>query len=265
MKYYPEFFYKLEELNQEELTKRFNENELVTFTALGWDDEKRAIVTEFKNGILGYIPETEICYSPLKFAEGFNCPVQAHSIIGQQACALITNINGNEVTLSRKKLQQEALKSLIVGNTYSVCIKNITDIGIFADVAVGISAFIHNSEITKTPFNSLIDAKQDYYLYRGKIIPAKLLCCKENIKMSFRQVLNFPLIAKGDTVYGIVRNRLIDKTGYFVDISPNDTAIVDTDQLLTYGDRILVEIKSSEFVYENESCYNKHHVKLVIR
>lgn len=265
MKYYPENFYKPEALNMEELTKRFNENELVSFTALSWDDEKRVIITEFEDGILGYIPENEICNENLKFADGFTCPVQAHSLLGQTACALITNINGNEVTLSRKSLQQEALKTLVIGNTYNVCIKSITDIGIFADVAVGISAFIHNSEITKTQFNSLIDVKQDYYLYRGKIIPAKLLYCQGNIKMSFRQTLNFPFVAKGDTLYGIVRNRLMNQTGYFVDISPNDTAIVDTDQLLTYGDRILVEIKSSECVYENDSCYNKHHVRLVIR
>lgn len=264
MMYYPEFFYKPETLNMEELTKRFNENAMVSFTALDWDEKKNAIITEFKDGILGYIPEAEICNERQKYIEGFSYSTQAHSLLGKTACALITNISGNEVKLSRKKLQQEAIKTLVVGNTYSVYIKNVIERGIFVDIAVGLSAFIHVSEITKTQLFSLADVNQDYCLYRGKIIPAKLLYCQEIINMSFRQTLNFPLITKGDTLYGIVRMRLGDRTGYFVDLSPNDTAIVDTDQNLLYGAKILVEVKASECVYENGSCYNRHHVKPVI-
>lgn len=265
MNYKPEIFYKPEELNKEQLIERFKENELVSFLAYTWDDERKAIVTEFEDGILGYIPEEEICYKELKYLNGFNCPIQAHSIIGQTVCALITSIDGDEITLSRKKLQERVLKELIPGNTYYVSIKSLTNIGIFADVAVGITAFIHKTEITKTQFNSPEDLKKDFYLYRDKTIPAKLLEVDDNVKMSFKQTLNFPVLTRGDTLYGIVRNRLTDGSGYFVDISPNDTAIVDTEQELYYGDRILVEIKSSEYEFENDTYYNKHHVRLVIR
>lgn len=263
MIYMPENFYKHEMLDKKLLTKRYNENELVSFLVSGWDSEKRALVVYFKDGITGYIPEDEVCIETLKYNfTYFDYPLQANSIIGKIACALITDINGDEVILSRKKLQEIALQALSIGEIYEVYIKSVKSIGLFVDVGVGISGFIHKTEISKTQFNSIDDFKKDFGLYRGRAIPAKLICLEENVKLSFRRLFNFPVISRGDFVYGTVRNPLPDATGYFVDLSPNDTAIVDADKnlKLCYGSKIIVQIRSSETVCEDSNYYTRHRV-----
>ncbi len=263
MNYMPENFYPNEVLNEKQLEDRFINNKLVSFEVSHWDNEKRALVVNFANGIVGIIPENEICIEKPKFIGNFNYSVQANALIGKTACALITKIDKNEVTLSRKKLQELAFETLKVDTVYNVCIKNISPIGLFVDVAVGICGFIHNSEISKTQFNSIEDFKRDFGLHKDHVIPAKLICTKGNIKLSFRQLFRFPILVKGDCVYATVRNPLNDGTGYFVDISPNDTAIVDIDTRLYYGSKILVEIKSSEIVFDGGNYFTKHHVKFI--
>lgn len=265
MKYMPESFYKNEMLNREQLAERFKENRMVSFIVSHWDNQRRALVAGFADGIIGYIPEDEISIEEPKYIKNFEYSAQANSMIGKVTCAIITDMTDGEVILSRKKLQKTVLPTLKIGNTYNVYIKNVTTIGLFVDVAVGICGFIHTSDISKTAFSSIEDFKKDYGLSRGSIIPAKLTCLEGNIKLSFRQQFDFPLLCKGDVVYGIVRNPLQDGTGYFVELSPNDTAIVDVDENLKlyYGDRILVEIKSKESVFDNGSFYSKHHVKYI--
>lgn len=266
MIYMPESFYEREVLNKKLLIKRYNEKQLVSFLVYRWDSEKRALVTYFEDGIVGYIPEDEVCAERLKYnLNYFDYSIQANSIIGKTACALITEINGNEVILSRKKLQEVATQTLRMYHTYNVLIKSVQAMGVFVDVGVGISGFIHKTEISKTPFSSTEDFRKDFGLYRGHVIPAKLICLEESIKLSFRREFRFPFLSRGDFVYGTVRNPIPDATGYFVELSPNDTAIVDAGEDLTlyYGSRILVEIKSSETIYEANDYYTKHHVKYI--
>jgi len=169
------------------------------------------------------------------------------------------------VILSRKKLQKTAVQTLKINQTYNVFIKSIRPIGVFVDVGVGISGFIYKTEISKTQFNFVEDFKKDFGLDRGLVIPAKLICLEENIKMSFRQLFSFPIISRGDFVYGTVRNQLPDESGYFVDLSPNDTAIVDVGNNLKlyYGSRILVEVRASEIICENGDFYTRHRVRYV--
>lgn len=259
MIYFPETFYTPERLDGYALQERFEEGKLVTFTVLYWDSEKKALVVNFEDGIIGYLPENELCIEKLKFSPNLSLSIQASSLIGHTACALITAIEDNTVFLSRKRLQQEALKTLSVGTVYNVHIKSTTAIGLFVDIGVGIIGFIHNSQISKTQFNDISDLN----LYRGKIIRAKLTEIGDYIKLSFRQAFTFPLLIRGDTVYATVRNRLYDGSGYFVEITPNDTAIVDVDKNLEYGSRILVQIKSTETFSEEEDAFSQHHVSYV--
>lgn len=263
MIYFPETFYTSERLNGQDLQERFKEGRLIAFTVSHWDSEKKALVVKFEDGITGYLPEEEVCMENPKFNSYLSLSIQANSLIGHTACALITNIQGDTVLLSRKKLQQEALTALKVGSIYNVQIKSITAIGLFVDIGVGIVGFIHNSQISKTKFNDISDLETDLNLYRGKVIRAKLTSADEYIKLSFRQAFNFPVLLKGDTVFATVRNRLYDDSGYFVEITPNDTAIVDTDRYLAYGSRILVQIKSTENFCEEEDYFNQHHVTYV--
>lgn len=263
MIYSPESFYKNEYLNMNQLQARFEKKELVSFSVSHWDCNKKCLVTKFNDGIVGYLPEDQLGIDKLKFIGNFDCSIQANSIIKKNACALITKIEGNKVFLSRKELQEEVLKSLAIGQTYVTQIKSVTKFGIFVDIAVGIIGFIHNSEITKTIFNYVDDLEKDYNLFRGKLIPAKILSLENEIKMSFRQTFNFPLISRGDSTIATVRNKLIDGTGYFVEISLNDTAIVDTDLNLNYGEKIFVQVKSTDCFFDGQDLFNKHHVKFI--
>lgn len=261
MNYFPEVFYKPEQLNKEKLQERFENESLVSFYISHWDYTQKALVAKFADGIIGYLPEVELCIDKLKTFDPFPYSTQAGSLIGKTACALITDIKGSQVFLSRKKLQQKVFPTFRAGNSYDVYVKNMTGIGIFVDVAVGISGFIHNSELTMTHFNRFQDMARSLDIYCGKIIPAKVLSIDERIEMSYRRACLFPYLNVGDVTYATVRNKLHDSTGYFVEISPNDTAIVDSKFELNYGQKILVQIKSTETVFEKDGFYCQHHVR----
>ena len=259
-----------EELTMEEIYDRFsgknNEENIVSLWFRDWDDTKRALVADLADGIVAYVPESEICVEKLKYVDERDIPLQALSLIHKTAYASIIDIQDNVVTLSRKELQKNVLNELVIGETYDVCIKSITSLGVFVDIGAGITGFIANSEIAITPFNSPEDIVETYGFFKGKKIQAKLLAIKSGkTKLSFRRSLNFPHLVKGDATSGIVRNRLSDNSGYFVDISPNDTAIVDVPFELNYGERILVEIKASTSICEEDDYIVKHHAKFRIR
>lgn len=259
-----------EELALNEIYERFrgenNEENIVSLWFRDWDDTKRALVADLADGIVAYLPENEICVEKLKYVDNRDIPLQALSLIHKTAYAVITDIQDTVVTLSRKELQKDVLKKIIIGETYDVCVRSITSLGVFVDIGAGITGFIANSEIAITPFNSPEDIVETYGFFKGKKIQAKLLAIKNGkTKLSFRRSLSFPHLVRGDATSGIVRNRLPDNSGYFVDISPNDTAIVDVPFELNYGERILIEIKSNTTICEDDDYIVKHHAKFLLR
>lgn len=234
--YYPEKTYCLTEVSLNNLNDIQKYNSFLVGIAEHWDEEKRAIIVNLGKDFVGIIPEQELTLEDLKYRNNdkSNMPVQANSVLNKKICAKITKINGNKVFLSRKELQIEAMRWLNINQTYNVVIKAVCSYGVYVDVAVGLTAFIHISEISTTRFKSLKDAN----MVPGETIRAVVLSIDKKICMSYRRAFKLPLVEIGDYINGIVRSELEDGSGYFVEISPNECGIVDSKTKL--GNKIYI-------------------------
>lgn len=256
MIYYPEKFYEPTNASYENLEKIKNEDGIVTGFATQWDFEKRALIIHLGNDFIGIIPENELTLEPLKYVQ--DIPVQAKAKFSKKICAKITHIDGNIVYLSRKSLQCDALTSLKNGNTYKVVITNIVPFGVYVDVACGITAFIHSSELCATRRRSI----SELHMHTGDEINAMIIKTVPRICMSYRRCMKSPLLFKGDTVKGIVRTP-VNSTGYFVELSPNDVGILDVkpSEKIPYGTKISCKI-TKFVILSDEFGEPKIHYKL---
>lgn len=253
--YYPEKMYPLTDATLENLENIKMNNKFVVGTAVNWNEEKRELIVNLGDNFIGIIPENEITFEALKYRneDMVDMPMQAKSTINKKVCAKITRIEGNTVYLSRKQLQIEALGHLNINQIYTVVIKAVCSYGIYVDIAVGITAFIHISEISTTRFKNM----KDVNMIPGEAIRAIILSINQKICMSYRRTVNLPLIEIGDYIDGIVRSELDNQTGYFVEVSPNECGIVDSTMKdgkkvdISYGTHVRCKVVGVRIISED--------------
>lgn len=249
--FYPEKFYKITESSYEELERIKNENKFVVGIADNWDYETKSLIVNLQNGFLGIIPKNELTIEDLKYPDGNTeeIPMQAKSKIGKKICAKIEKIYGNTIYLSRKALQEEAFSELKENSMYKVVVTNIVPYGIYVDVACGITAFIHVSEISTTRFKDVSDVN----ISLNTTIDAILMQITPRLCMSYRRAITVPILEPGEYTLGVVRSELPDRSGYFVELSPNESGIVDTnDTTLEYGETIRCMVKNMKCVSDKK-------------
>ena len=74
-------------------------------------------------------------------------------------------------------MQIEAISSININQIYHVVIKALYPYGIYVDIAVGITAFIHISEISTTRFKNM----KDVNMLPGETISAIVLSIDKKI------------------------------------------------------------------------------------
>lgn len=224
--YYPERKYRLTKGYLSVFEEIQRNNGFVVGISKKWDSTEKKLIIDLGNGFTGIIPESELTIEELKYPNKNknDMPFQAICTFNQKICAEITKIDGKTVYLSRRKLQEKAMASLEINKVYEVVIISVSKFGIFVDIGVGLTAFIHVSEISTTRFQNA----QDVNMIPGDTISAILLSITPKMCMSYRRNISLYTLSRGDYTMGIVRAELSNHTGYFVEVSPNECGIVDS-------------------------------------
>ncbi|MBO4816469.1 MAG: S1 RNA-binding domain-containing protein [Clostridia bacterium] len=154
--------------------------------------------------------------------------------------AMIIGYANGHFILSRKKSMRKALSYLKIGQIISAYKTGTTKTMVFLDIGAGINAIIPSHEIS----SCRVDASK--YFKTFQYIPVKLIDESEHENkfiMSYKQCFSPKHIEKNDIVYGKTICYTNDYSGVFVELSPNQAGIVDTDGLLVVESRAYSYLK----------------------
>ena len=223
-------------------------------------DEKYDLHIQLGNDIEGIIPRCEVEDIKEGIPDERLCTGKVHKYVQFK----IENIeNDNRVLLSRKSVQQEALKyiknNMQTGEHVTGIVKNIRPYGAFIEIGGGIVGLAHIEDLSvariKTPYERLkIGQKVNVVVksidrYTGKV------------NLSYKETLgtweeNAKKFVSGMKVEGIIRETEKNKNGIFIELTPNLVGMAEYSEGYSYGQRVNVFIKR----IDNE----KKKVKLLI-
>lgn len=253
---------EISSVNKENIGKLLESNEILQ-GLVNKCDEQYNLHINFENGLKGIIPREEI--------EGIN--VEEDGLPKINLCTgkvnkfvqfkLKETKDDNKIILSRKQVQQEAVKwiknDLQEGQKVIGIVKSIKPYGAFVEIGGGVVGLVHIEDLSvariKTPYERLkigqkieimvkcIDRKQ------GKVI------------LSYKETLgswedNIKLFEQGTRTKGIVRETEKNKNGIFIELTPNLVGMAEYKEGFEYGQEIEVYIKKIDL--------EKKKIKLLI-
>ena len=213
----------------------------------------------FENGLNGIIPRKEV--------EGINlqknglpkenlCVGKVHKFVQFKVKELDKNDN---LILSRKEVQEDALNWIKKGDIVTGIVKNIKPYGAFIEIGGGVVGLVHIEDLSvariKTPYERLKIGQKLKIMVKsidresGKVI----LSYKEMFGSWEENAKNF---TPGVKVKGKVRETEKNKNGIFIELTPNLVGMAEYEEGLEYGQDIDVYIKKIDL--------EKKKVKLLI-
>ena len=213
-------------------------------------DENYNLYIQFENGLTGVMPREEI--------EAINieetglprtnlCTGKVHKFVQFK---IKETKNENEVIVSRKKVQEDALNwirnELEEGTKVAGIVKNIKPYGAFIEIGGGVVGLAHIEDLSiariKTPYERLnIGQKVEVVVKSidrdtGKVI----LSHKETLGTWEENAQNFTI---GTKTKGIVRETEKNKNGIFIELTPNLVGMAEYKEGVEYGQPVEVYIK----------------------
>ena len=213
-------------------------------------DDNYNLYISFDNGLKGIMPREEV--------EGINlqedglpktnlCTGKVHKFVQFK----VTDINNEgTVTLSRKKVQEEALNwvknDLKVGQKVTGIVKNIKPYGAFIEIGGGVVGLVHIEDLSiariKTPYERLkIGQKINIMVKSIDREQGKVILSYKEILGSWEE--NVGKFTSGIKVKGIVRETEKNKNGIFIELTPNLVGMAEYEEGLKYGQDVEVYIK----------------------
>ena len=213
-------------------------------------DDNYNLYINFDNGLKGIMPREEV--------EGINlqedglpktnlCTGKVHKFVQFK----VTDINNEgTVTLSRKKVQEEALNwvknDLKVGQKVTGIVKNIKPYGAFIEIGGGVVGLVHIEDLSiariKTPYERLkIGQKINIMVKSIDREQGKVILSYKEILGSWEE--NVGKFTSGIKVKGIVRETEKNKNGIFIELTPNLVGMAEYEEGLKYGQDVEVYIK----------------------
>ena len=162
----------------------------------------------------------------------------------------VKEVNDDNVILSRKQVQKEALNwatnNLKVGEEISGIVKSIKPYGAFVEIGGGVVGLVHIEDLSvariKTPYERLkIGQKVD--------IVVKSIDKEQNkIILSYKELFgtweeNAQKFTQGSTVKGKIRETEKNKNGIFIELTPNLVGMAEYKEGYQYGQDVDVYIK----------------------
>lgn len=212
-------------------------------------DEDYNLHINFENGLNGIIPREEVEAINLQ-EDGLPktnlCTGKVHKFVQFK----IKDIENNTAILSRKEVQNEALKfvknDLKEGQKLDGIVKNIKPYGAFIEIGGGVVGMAHIEDLSiariKSPYERLkIGQKVEVVVKsinrdNGRVI----LSYKETLGTWEENAKNF---VSGTKAEGIVRETEKNKNGIFIELAPNLVGMAEYKEGLEYGQPVQVYIK----------------------
>lgn len=144
------------------------------------------------------------------------------------------------VWVSIKEYQKEQLQEIEDGTTIEVTIIFV-DYNFLIVEKDGVFFKINKTEVSITRFKDLKD------VYHKNQTVLVYILDKENgmvsIKWAYRDLQEYMPYRRGDLIMVTVGLKVSDKSGYFVEVTPHVTAIMDCTEHLTEGEKVICMVK----------------------
>lgn len=155
----------------------------------------------------------------------------------------------NNVLLSRKSVQEEALKwasNLEPGMVVNGIVKNMRKFGVFVEIGGGVVGLLHVEDISV----SRIKSPEERFFNGQKINVMIKSIDKDNNKivLSYKELLgnwdeNIKEYSEKTVVEGIVKEADKFKNGIFIELKPNLVGLAEYKEGVEYGQKVNVYIK----------------------
>ena len=208
-------------------------------------DQEHNLIVELGEGY-GVIPRTECA---IGIESGETRDIAILSRVGKPVCFVVTDIDGEHISLSRRLAQERALAWLLAnlrpGDVIPACVTHLEPFGAFVDVGCGVVSFIGIENIS---VSRIFHPRERFSC--GQMIRAAVLGtdpAARRIHLTHRELLgtwaqNAALFHAGETVRGIVRS--LEPYGIFIELAPNLSGLAERRAGLREGDHVSVYIKS---------------------
>lgn len=203
----------------------------------------------FENGLNGIIPWSEV--------EGINidenglpktnlCTGKVHKFVQFK----VKEINNENVILSRKQVQNEALdwatSELQLGEEVSGIVKSIKPYGAFVEIGGGVVGLVHIEDLSvariKTPYERLkIGQKVDVVVKYIDREQNKIILSQKELLGTWEE--NAKRFDQKTVVKGKIRETEKNKNGIFVELTPNLVGMAEYKEGYEYGQDVDVYIK----------------------
>lgn len=201
-----------------------------------YDKELGCLFVYLGGGKIGIIPEMEATIYEYTYPYGDTTltPYQISSIVGKKITAKIMGISSGIYILSRRKTIKEAYKQITskANKNVRVQITAIYDYGLFCDIGNGVIGFVPISYCSLCRIQNL-----KKYFSVGDTIKVKITeikTPKENYRITLSRkdafkTLEFDTLAtkSGDVCIGTICLPVQDCDGYYVEVTPAISGIVD--------------------------------------
>ena len=162
--------------------------------------------------------------------------------------------------LSRKESMEEAVQNVKLGEIIDAALINCTKKSAFIDIGAGIEAIIPVQEVSNCRIHNVQDILSDI-----DYIPVKILEKSKNFEnkfvCSYKQAVPPKQILAGDIVFGRVGDFVSDGTGVYVELTPNQTGILDTIGLMVIYSYEQNFYSTPDIVIGNTYSFRVHKVK----
>lgn len=238
-----------DELNVNSIHMAFNNGEILQGKVSKCDSNYNLHV-DLGNNIKGIIPRNEfeaINADEFGFCNPNICKNKVNSFVQFKIKEIY---NDENVLLSRKKVQQEALEwiknDLNVGDVVKGIIKNIRKFGVFVEIGGGVVGLLHIEDISV----SRIKSPEERFSIGQKINVMIKSIDKQNNKivLTHKELLgnweeNIKEYNEKTIVEGIVKETDKFKNGIFIELKPNLVGLAEYKEGLEYGQKVNVYIK----------------------
>ena len=239
----PEAFYDMTKMNE---IRVIPDETAVVGIATRFDPRRRELHVDL-GGYLGIIPESEITIEDFTYKGENDIPCQIFSTIGTKVRAIVTDIDGNILRLSRKRSMMQAWEKIEEDSILTACVTKCIECGIFLDIGNGIVSYSHRKDCTPIAISNT-----NRWYEVGKRVKIKILDKGENAKSKIicSQKMVYPGMDRVNEVVSvndIINVRIGKETvpgGYFCAVNPQISGIIDTTRKLYEGQRVIARVKS---------------------
>ena len=237
---------EVENLNLQKIQEYKEENKIVQGIVQSCDEQYNLHIP-LGNQIEGIIPRCEVENIQEGIPDERLCTGKVHKYVQFK----IENIeNDNEIILSRKSVQQEALQyiknTMQIGEQVIGIVKNIRPYGAFIEIGGGIVGLAHIEDLSvariKTPYERLKIGQ------KVKVVVKSIDRYTGKVNLSYKETLgtweeNAKKFSTGMKVEGIIRETEKNKNGIFIELTPNLVGMAEYSEGYKYGQRVNVYIK----------------------